>query len=340
MVSLPNHERLRVYVTQPIAPSALERVRAVAEVKINDDPLRIPTPAELAAAARDADILLCLLHDTVTAEVIAANPKLRAIASMAITPANIDVAEATRRGIPVTVIPAPLLDDATADLAFGLLLSVGRRIAEADHAVRTGAVVGCQSRHFEAAGVFGRTLGLLGMGGVGRAMARRARGFGMRLVYHDPRRLTPEQETALDLAWVPFDQVFAQTDYLSVHVNLTPQTRHLVGAGELALMKPTAYFVNSARGALVDQAALVRALAAGRIAGAGLDVYEGEPAVDPRLSAMPNVVLTPHMGSAVASLREAMANVVADNVVAVATGQRPPNCWNPEIYSERRTETA
>jgi glyoxylate reductase len=328
--------RPRVYVTQPIAASALERVRAVADVKMNDDPLRIPTVAELAAAAREADILLCLLHDSVTAEVIAANPKLRAIASMAITPANIDVAEATRRGIPVTVIPAPLLDDATADLAFGLLLAAGRRIAEADRAVRAGAMVGCQSTHFESLGVSGRTLGILGAGGVGRAMAKRARAFGMTLVYHDPKRLSPADEAALALTWVPFDEVFAQ-DYVSVHVNLVPQTRHLVGTREFSLMRPTAFFVNSARGGLVDQSALVRALAEGRIAGAGLDVYEGEPAIDPLLRAMPNVVLTPHMGSAVAVLREAMANVVADNVIAVAAGRRPPNCWNPEIY---RTEAA
>ena len=328
--------RPRVYVTQPIAQSALERVRAVADVRINGDPLRIPTQAELCAAVREADILLCLLHDTVGREVIAANPALRAIASMAITPANVDVAEATRRGIPVTVIPAPLLDDATADLAFGLLLAVGRRIAEADRAVRAGAVVGCQSRHFESAGVSGRTLGILGMGGVGRAMAKRAAAFGMRLVYHDPRRLAPADEAALALAWAPFEEVFSRSDYVSVHVNLTPQTRRLIAARELALMKPTAYLVNTARGALVDQAALVRALAEGRIAGAALDVHENEPDIDPALRAMPNVALTPHMGSAVAALREAMANVVADNVVALAAGRRPPNCWNPEIYE--RTE--
>jgi glyoxylate reductase len=324
--------RPRVYVTQPIAASALERMRAVADVAINDDPLHIPTVAELCAAVHDADVLLCLLHDTVSAEVIAANPALRAIASMAITPANIDVAEATRRGIPVTVIPAPLLDDATADLAFGLLLAVGRRIAEADRAVRAGAVVGCQSRHFEALGVSGRTLGILGMGGVGRAMAKRAAAFGMTLLYHDPRRLAPADEASFGLAWVPFSDVFARADYVSVHVNLSPQTRRLIGAREFALMKSTAYFVNSARGGLVDQDALVRALAEGRIAGAGLDVHENEPEIDPRLSAMPNVALTPHMGSAVAALREAMANVVADNVVAVAEGRRPPNCYNPEVY--------
>ena len=328
--------RPRVYLTQPIAASALERVRAVADVRINDDPLRIPKRDELCAAVREADILMCLLHDSVSAEVIAANPALRAICSMAITPANVDVAEATRRGIPVTVIPAPLLDDATADLAFGLLLAAGRRIAEADRAVRAGTVVGAQSRHFEALGVSGRTLGILGAGGVGRAMARRARAFGMKLLYHDPRRLSPDDEAGLGIAWVPFDEVFSRSDYVSVHVNLSPQTRHLIGARELALMKRSAYLVNSARGALVDQPALVRALAEGRIAGAGLDVYEGEPEIEPALRAMPNVVLTPHMGSAVSSLREAMANVVADNAIAVASGRRPPNCWNPEIYAERK----
>jgi glyoxylate reductase len=330
--------RPRVYVTQPIATSALERVRAVADVTLNDDPLRIPTVAELCAAVREADVLLCLLHDTVSAEVIAANPRLRAVCSMTITPANIDVAEAVRRGIPVTVIPAPLLDDATADLAFGLLLAAGRRIAEADRAVRAGAVIGCQSRHFEALGVSGRTLGILGMGGVGRAMAKRARAFGMTLVYHDPKRLSPAEEAALGAAWVPFDEVFSRPDYVSVHVNLVPQTRRLVGAREFSLMRPTAFFVNSARGGLVDQPALVRALAEGRIAGAGLDVYEGEPGIDPALRAMPNVVLTPHMGSAVASLREAMANVVADNVLAVLAGRRAPHCCNPEVYDRRKTE--
>jgi glyoxylate reductase len=330
--------RPRVYVTQPIARSALERVRAAADVRANDDPLHIPGVAELCAAVREADVLLCLLHDAVSAEVIAANPRLRAVASMTITPANIDVAEATRRGIPVTVIPAPLLDDATADLAFGLLLAAGRRIAEADRAVRTGTVVGCQSRHFEALGVSGRTLGILGAGGVGRAMAKRARAFGMTLLYHDPKRLSAADEAALALTWVPFDEVFSRPDYVSVHVNLAPRTRHLVGARELALMKPTAFFVNSARGGLVDQPALVRALAEGRIAGAGLDVYEGEPEIDPRLRAMPNVVLTPHMGSAVAALREAMANVVADNVLAVLAGKRAPNCCNPEVYDRRKTE--
>ncbi len=324
----------RVYLTQPVAESATQRLRAAAELKLNPDPLHLPTKTELCAAVGDADILFCLLHDTIDRDVIAANPTLRAIASMAITPANVDVAEATRRTIPVTVIPAPLLDDATADLAFALLLSAGRRVAEADRFVRTGAVLGCQSRHFEALGVSGRTLGILGLGGVGRAMARRARAFSMRILYHDPRRPLAEEEAALGLQWVPFGSVLSQSDYVSVHVALNDRTRHLIGARELALMKPSAYFINTARGAIVDQPELVRTLAEGRIAGAALDVYEDEPEIDARLRAMPNVTLTPHMGSAVASLREAMANVVVDNILAIAAGRRPPNCWNPEIYAQ------
>jgi len=249
------------------------------------------------------------------------------------------VAEATRRGLPVTVIPAPLLDDATADLAFALMLSAGRRVAEADRFVRTGAVLGCQSRHFEAGGVSGKTLGILGMGGVGRAVARRAHGFAMRTLYHDPRRLPAVEEAALGLSWVSFEDIFSESDFVSVHVGLTRETRHLIGAREFARMKRSAYFVNTARGPIVDEPALIRALADGRIAGAGLDVYEHEPSIDPALRAMPNVVLTPHMGSAVASLREAMANVVVDNVLAIAAGREAPNCWNPEIYTQRRTET-
>jgi glyoxylate reductase len=330
----------RVFITQPVAESALERLRVAAEVRMNPDPLHIPTQAELCGALRDADILFCLLHDAIDRDVIAANPKLRAIASMTITPANIDVAEATRRGLPVTVIPAPLLDDATADLAFALMLSAGRRVAEADRFVRTGAVAGCQSRHFEAGGVSGKTLGILGMGGVGRAVARRARGFAMRTLYHDPRRLPAEEETVLGLTWVSFEDIFSESDFVSVHVSLTRETRHLIGAREFARMKRSAYFINTARGPIVDEPALIRALADGRIAGAGLDVYEREPSIDPALRAMPNVVLTPHMGSAVAGLREAMANVVADNVLAIAAGRKAPNCWNPEIYAQRRTETA
>lgn len=323
----------RVYITQPVAPSAIERLQRAAEVDWNRDPLHIVTKEELLSAVREHDILFCLLHDHVDREVIEANPRLKIIASTTVTPADIDIAAATARRIPVTTVPSALLDDATADLAWALLFGVARRVSEADRWVRSHTIPGSQSCYFEGATVSHKVLGLLGMGGVGKAAARRAQGFAMRVLYHDPRRLAPEEERALGLTWVPFDTVFKEADFVSLHVNLTPQTRHLVGAREFGLMKRTAYFINTARGPLVDEKALIEALGAGRIAGAGLDVHEHEPGIDPALLAMDNVVVTPHMGSAERELRAAMANVAVDNIVAVLEGRPAPNCWNREIYN-------
>lgn len=325
--------RPRVYVTQPVAQSAIARLEKVADVTRNADPLHIVSKDELIRAAREHDVIFCLLHDKVDADVINANPELKAIASMTITPADIDTTAATARKLPVTVIPALLLNDATADLAFALLLATVRRVAEGYRVMRSGVFPGSQSNYVEGGAVSRKTIGLLGVGGVGTAMAQRARGFAMHIIYHDPRRLTPEQERELHATWVPFDQLFRDADFVSIHVNLKPQTRHVVGAAQLALMKPTAYLINSARGPLVDELALVQALKEKRIAGAGLDVYEHEPRPHPDLLQMNNVVCTPHMGSAVRELREAMANVVVDNILAIIAGRQPPNCWNAEIYA-------
>jgi glyoxylate reductase len=267
-------------------------------------------------------------------DVIEANPKLKGIASTTITPADIDVAAATARRIPVTVIPAVLLDDATADLAWALMLCVARRVAEADRLMRAGTFPGSQSAYMEGGSVAGKTLGLIGMGGVGRAAARRGAGFSMRLLYYDPQRLDAEDERALGLTWIELDALLAQSDFVQLHARLTPATRHMIGDRELALMKASAYFVNTARGPLVDEQALVHALSQRRIAGAGLDVFEHEPRPHSALLAMPNVVLTPHAGSAVTELRARMANVAVDNIIAVLEGRRPPNCWNPEIYEQ------
>lgn len=326
--------RPRVFITQPVHPSAIERLQGVADVTWNHDPLRILAKDELLAAARDNDIVFCLLQDHVDADVIAANPQLRAVASMTITPADIDIAAASARRIPVTVIPAVLLNDATADLAWALLFAVARRVAEGDRLMRSGVFPGSQSSFMEGGGVSGKTLGLVGMGGVGRAAAERGRGFKMRLVYFDPNRIDPAAEAALGLTWVPLDELLAQSDFVSLHARLTPESRHMIGERELGLMKRNAYLINSARGPLVDEEALVRALAAGRIAGAGLDVYEHEPRPHPKLLSMQNVVMTPHVGSAVGELRAVMANVVVDNIMAVLEGRRPPNCWNADIYGE------
>lgn len=326
--------RPRVFITQPIAEGALQRLRTIADVAMNADPLHICSVDELSAALEHCDILYCMLHDRVPRAVIEANPALKAIVSTTITPADIDVAAATALGIPVTTVPAALLNDATADLAWALLMAVARRVCEADRAARSGVVPGSQSSYFEGTGVSGKTLGLLGVGGVGREMAARALGFKMRTLYHDPRRLPADDEQALRLQWVDFEDVFRMSDFVSLHVALTPQTRHLVGARALALMKPSAFLVNTARGAIVDESALIAALEAGTIAGAGLDVFETEPGIDARLLARPNVVVTAHMGSAVRELRAVMAEIVVDNIAAIIAGRRAPNCWNPEVYAD------
>jgi glyoxylate reductase len=324
--------RPRIFITQPVAESAVQRLRAVADVEMNPDTLHIATKGELLERAPQLDILFCLLHDKVDREIIAAGKRLRAIASMKITPSDIDVAEATARRIPVTVI-APIVTEATADIHFALLLAVARRVVEGDRLVRAGIFPGAQSAHLLGAWVHGRTIGLIGGGGrIGRAVAKRAQGFSMRTLYWTPRRKPESEERAAGLEYVPYDRLLAESDFVSVHAPLNAETVHLVGERELGLMKPTAFLVNTARGPVVDEKALVRALKEKRIAGAGLDVFENEPKVEPDLLTMHNVVLTPHLGSAVRELRESMANVVADNILAVLEGRQPPNCWNAEIY--------
>ena len=245
--------RTRVFVTQPIAASALERLRKMADVQLNDDPLHIPARDELAAAARSADILFCLLHDTVDETVIAANARLRAVASMKITPSGIDVAAATARRIPVTVIP-PIVTEATADLHFGLIIAVARRMLEGDRAVRDGIFPGGQSSRFEGAGVHGKTIGLIGGGGrIGRAVAKRAHGFSMKVLYWTPRRKSDAEEREWGLEYASLDKLLAESDFVSVHAPLTDDTRHLVGARELERMKRGAFLVNTARGLIVDE---------------------------------------------------------------------------------------
>jgi glyoxylate reductase len=325
--------RPRVFVTQPIAESALARLRAVADVEVNPDSSRVLDKAKLIEAVRRCDILISLLHDTVDAEVLAANPNLKAVSAMNITRDLIDLDEATRRGIPVTNIPA-IVTDATADIAFGLLLAVARNIVLSDKLFRSGIYPGSQSNHLAGAAVSGRTIGLVGFGRVGQAMARRAHGFGMKILYTDPRRLPPQLEMNFDANFRNFDDLLRDADFVSLHAQMTEQTRHLIGERQFKLMKPSAIVINTARGPVIDEAALVRALKDKTIAGAGLDVYEHEPDVSPELVAMPNVVLTPHLGSAVLSLREGMANVVVDNTIALIEGRAPVSCLNPQVLKK------
>jgi glyoxylate reductase len=326
--------RPRIFVTQPVADSAVKRLRKVATVKINPDAKRVPSKRDLVAMARQCDILFGRLHDKVDRDVLAANPKLRALCSMTITPDNIDVKAATDFGIAVTIIP-PMVGEATADLTFGLMLAVARRMVEGDRLVRKGVFPGGQSNFIAGAHVCGKTLGLVGGGGrIGKAVARRARGFGMRVLYWAPRRKPDAEEREAGMTYVPLEQLLAESDFVSLHSPLKPETHHQIGARELRQMKKTAYLINTARGPIVDEAALTRALTRGQIAGAGLDVFEHEPKVDRALTKLPNVVLVPHLGSAVTELREEMAHVVVDNVFAILEGRLPPNCINPQVLPQ------
>jgi glyoxylate reductase len=259
---------------------------------------------------------------------------LRLIAAQSITPSNIDVAAATARGIPVTVT-APVTTEATADLTFGLMLTVARRMLEGDRMVRAGKFPGAQSAHLLGAFVYGKTIGLIGGGGlIGKAVARRAHGFSMRVLYWTPRRKPEAEEREAGLTYVPFDELLRESDFVSLHSPLNAETRHQIGAREFRLMKKTAFLINTARGPIVDEAALTRALVKKQIAGAGLDVFEFEPKVSPELRGLKNVVLNPHLGSATVEVREEMAGIVVDNILAFLDGRRPPNIVNPQVLEK------
>jgi len=325
--------RPRIFVTQPISEQALGRLRAAARVTVFPDSGKIIPRRTLIAAVRKADILFCLLHDAIDRAVIEANPNLRLIAAQSITPSNIDVAAATARRIPVTVT-APLTTESTADLNFGLMIAVARRMLEGDRLARAGKFPGGQSHHLMGSLVWGKTIGLIGGGGlIGKAVARRAHGFSMRVLYWTPRRKPESEEHNAGLTYVPFDDLLRQSDFVSIHSPLTKETRHQIGARELRLMKKTAFLINTARGAIIEEAALARALECKEIAGAGLDVFEHEPKIHKALRKMQNVVLTPHLGSATPEVREAMANMVVDNILAFLQGHKLPNCVNPQVFA-------
>ncbi len=325
--------RAQVFVTQPIAPDAATRLRSLADVEMNTDDTHVIDKEALIAGVKKADILFSLLHDTIDRDVLAANPRLRAVTSMCVTPDRIDVEGATERRIPVTVIP-PIVAEATADMHFSLLLAVARRLVEGDHLVRQGVFPGAQSNLLAGRGVYGKMIGIIGgRGRIGQAVARRARGFGMRILYCGPHRAAEADEKSLGMTYVSMSDLLENADFVSVHAALKPETHHLIGRQQFLQMKPSAFLINTSRGPIVEEAALVSALRDGLIAGAGLDVFENEPFIASELTALPNVVLTPHMGSAVLELREMMAKSVIANIEAILRNERPPNCINPEVYN-------
>lgn len=301
--------------------NAIERLRAVGTVEVYPDSRTILPKAQLIEALRECEILCCLLHDRIDAEVIDAAPSLMMISDGAINPTNINVTRAQERGIAIANIPN-IVAEATADMQWALLLAVARRVVEADRELRGGLFPGGQSLHFAGATVGGKTFGSIGYGAIGRASAKRARGFGMRVLYSKPRRLAPADEVADGIEYRALDDLLRESDFIAINAAYGPETHHLIGERELGLMKSSAYIINTARGLIIDESALVRALTEGRIAGAGLDVFENEPSVHPDLLQFDKVVLTPHLGSASVDTRIAIADCIADNVLSFMNSQQ------------------
>jgi glyoxylate reductase len=317
---MPLPARPTFAVTNRIPGAALEALRAAGEVRIDERDEALPRE-DLLALVAGADAILTLLHDRVDEELLeAAGPQLRCIANVAVGYDNVDLEAAAGRGVVVTNTPG-VLDDATADLTLALILAATRRVAEGDRLVRSGRPWIWGMHFMLGSGLRGKLLGIVGLGGIGRRVAERARAFGMEIAYHSRHEAPADVTAALEAERMPLQRLLAEADVLSLHCPLTPETHHLIGAAELAAMKPSAVLVNAARGPVVDEHALAEALAAGTIAAAGLDVYEHEPRVEPALPALDNVVLTPHLGSATVETRTAMALLAARNAISVLGGQ-------------------
>jgi len=320
----------KVFVSGIIPEIASELLTKHFEVTMHND-LRLLTKQEIIDGLAGKDALLCLLSDSIDADVINSNPNLKIIANYGAGFNNIDVAVATLRKIPVTNTPK-VSTNATADLTWGLLLSIARRIVEGDKTTRAGRFTGWAPLYHLGVEVTGKTLGIVGMGNIGRAVAKRAKGFEMRIIYYTRTRLSLEQEQELGLEFLSLDEVIRQADFLTFHQSYNPTMKHMISVKELASMKPTAFLINAARGPLVDEAALLAALRNKTIAGAALDVYEYEPQVTAGLEQLDNVILAPHLGNATVETRNAMAVIAANNIIAVLTGNKPDTCVNADIY--------
>jgi glyoxylate reductase len=327
-------ERPRILITQKVPDAAYPPLAEIGIIDANEEEGVIWSPETLLQRAPGHDYLFSLVTNTIDARLLeacaASTPRLKLIANMAVGFNNIDLASATRLGIAVTNTPG-ILTETSADLAFGLLLATARRICEAERYLRAGKFTGWQPLLFCGAEVHHATLGIIGAGRIGKMMARRAHGFDMHILYYNRHRLPPEEESAYHLTYCPMDELLPQADFVSIHTPYSADTHHLIGAHELALMKREAILINTARGPVVDEKALVAALQQHVIAGAGLDVFEHEPQIEQPLLTMDNVVLLPHIASASIQTRTLMATTASANIVAHARGQVPPNILNPEV---------
>ncbi|MFC1713692.1 2-hydroxyacid dehydrogenase [Candidatus Poribacteria bacterium] len=322
---MSSKEGRRVYVSRPIPEPGLELLRASCDMEVKPTDELVPRE-ELLEKVKGRDALLCLLTETIDGEVMDAGSDLKIIANYAVGYNNIDVDAATERGIWVSNTPG-VLTDTTADMAWALMFAIGRRIVEADKFLRAGKFHGWSATMLLGGDISGKTLGLVGVGRIGNAVARRSVGFNMRVLYSD---LYPNEALEKDIGakHVDMDTLLKEADFVSVHVPLMPETTHLINARALGLMKPTAYLINTSRGPVVDEAALVEALRNGVIGGAGLDVFEDEPELKPGLADLDNVVITPHTASGSVDTRGKMAYMAAENVVAALDGKTPPNAVN------------
>ena len=320
-------QRPKVLITRPIQQEVIDHISQQCDVQVH--PVDEPMPDDLLVATmRDMDAVMPA-GVRISQSVIDAARKLRVVSNIAVGYDNIDVEACNRRHILVTNTP-DVLTEATADIAFALILASARRVAEGDRYVRSGEWTRWQWGCLWGTEMHGKTLGLYGFGRIAQATARRSRGFSMRILFYARNRVSASVEEEFGAELVDRVTLLRESDFLSLHVPLTSETRHAIGAQELALMKPNAFLINTARGPIVDEEALVQALQAGRLAGAGLDVFENEPRVHPALIAMDNVTLLPHVGSATAETRMRMAMLASKNMLAALHGQRPPHLVNPE----------
>jgi glyoxylate reductase len=320
-----------VYVSRPLPQPGVALLRAAGLDVDQHDVDEPPAREALLAHVAGKSAILSMLTERIDAELMDAAPGLRIVANLAVGYDNVDVPAATERGIVVTNTP-DVLTEATADLAWTLLMAAARRLLEGDRVVRSGEWGGWSPTQLLGRTVWGRTIGIVGMGKIGTAVARRARGFGMEVLYHN-RSARPDAESELGARLVDLATLWSEADFVTLHAPLTDQTRHIVDAGALAQMRDHTVLVNTARGPLVDEVALVTALRERRIAAAGLDVFEREPAIEPDLVALDNVVLAPHIGSATIEARSAMVRCCSENILAVLNGDPPLTPLNPEVLT-------
>ncbi len=326
--------RPRVFVTSKIPEEGLKILYENFDVEVSDHDGLIPKGI-LVEKVKGIDALLCLLADVIDKEVMeAAGPRLKVIANYAVGYNNIDVEEATKRGIMVTNTPG-VLTETTADLTWALMMAVARRIVEGDKFVRAGKFRGWEPMLLLGTDLYGATLGIIGFGRIGQAVARRAIGFKMKVLYYSRSRVSEEIERELNATYVDLNTLLKESDFITLHLPLTKQTHHLIGEDQFKLMKKGAYLINTARGPIVDEKALVKALEEKWIRGAALDVFENEPQVEPELLELENVVLAPHIGSASHATRTKMSIMAAENIVKALKGEIPPNLVNTEILKNK-----